>query len=181
MSKEWTGVDLDGTLAKYHPDGWQGFDVIGDPIMPMVDRVKTWLAREHTVKIMTARVHDLENASNEERIRVFGPIHKWCLEHIGKVLPVVCCKDFDMLQLWDDRAVAVQTDTGAFAYFDPAYNGLRTSIMKPLQPAEEVEVAELVAYTRYIGERLEEISLGWTPVCFEEFQESEECRNYLAS
>ena len=51
--KGWFGVDLDGTLAFY--DGYKG-EVIGAPIPKMIDRVKRWISKGRTVKIMTARV-----------------------------------------------------------------------------------------------------------------------------
>lgn len=38
MNAGWYAVDLDGTLAHY--DGWRGEDHIGDPIPPMVERIK---------------------------------------------------------------------------------------------------------------------------------------------
>jgi hypothetical protein len=39
-------------------------------------------------------------------------IKAWCLENIGIELPVTCSKDKDMLELWDDRAVTVEHNTG---------------------------------------------------------------------
>lgn len=39
-------------------------------------------------------------------------IQAWCLEHIGTALRVTASKDFAMIQLWDDRAVAVEMNTG---------------------------------------------------------------------
>jgi hypothetical protein len=39
-SDQCIGVDLDGTLAKYGE--WRGVEHIGEPIPPMVDRVKGW-------------------------------------------------------------------------------------------------------------------------------------------
>lgn len=101
---EWKGVDLDGTLAYY--DGWKGSGVIGEPIKPMVDRVKSWLAAGQEVKILTARVAG-QDVSVERKA-----IEKWCVEHIGQVLDVVCCKDQRMSELWDDRAVQVCKNTG---------------------------------------------------------------------
>lgn len=50
----WIGFDLDGTLAKY--DGWKGLDHIGDPVEPMVERIKKLHERGVKVKILTARV-----------------------------------------------------------------------------------------------------------------------------
>ncbi len=97
----WIGVDLDGTLAQY--DGWQGADNIGAPIPEMVRRVTAWLAKGVEVRIFTAR------ASVPEQV---PPVRRWCLEHIGIVLPVTNVKDFDMIELWDDRCVRVISNTG---------------------------------------------------------------------
>jgi hypothetical protein len=107
----WIGVDLDGTLANY--EGWQGASHIGEPIKPMVDRVKRWLADGKTVKIFTARMHGhgmpligggVEDAKT--------PIEQWCLKHIGQVLEVTNFKDFGMIELWDDRCVQVVSNMG---------------------------------------------------------------------
>jgi hypothetical protein len=102
----WIGVDLDGTLAHY--DDWQGIAVIGPPIAPMVARVKTWLAEGIEVRIFTARVSGPAALAAAARPH----IEKWCREHIGQVLPVTATKDFGMYQLWDDRAVQVECNTG---------------------------------------------------------------------
>lgn len=99
----WIGVDLDGTLAEY--DGWVGKHHIGPPIKPMVDRVKAWLLAGQDVRIFTARVHDKD-------VSVLRPIQNWCIEHIGVSLPVTNVKDFEMIELWDDRAVEVVSNTG---------------------------------------------------------------------
>lgn len=102
--KGWIGVDLDGTLAHY--DTWRGIDHIGVPIKPMVDRVKQWLKDGVSVKIFTARVA----GRDADQVRAY--IDAWCLEHIGQVLPVTNVKDFQMVELWDDRAVQVRCNTG---------------------------------------------------------------------
>jgi hypothetical protein len=117
--KYWIGVDLDGTLAYY--DGWKGIEHIGAPIKPMVDRVKMWLANGKTVKIFTARVDGGEVAiaagdpagfAVRDVAAVRAHIELWCLEHIGVVLPITNCKDYGMIELWDDRCVQVITNTG---------------------------------------------------------------------
>lgn len=105
--KAWIGVDLDGTLAEYHK--WISPEHIGKPIPVMVDRVKKWLADGLDVRIFTARVYGGTGA-NVEHIRGF--IERWCLEHIGQVLPVTNEKDYGMVELWDDRAVQVIPNTG---------------------------------------------------------------------
>lgn len=100
--KGWIGVDLDGTLAHY--DGWKGEDHIGEPIPLMIDRVKAWLDAGHDVRIFTARVADSETAEHY--------IKEWCFTHLGKILPVTCKKDLQMVELWDDRCVRVIRNTG---------------------------------------------------------------------
>jgi len=99
----WIGVDLDGTLAHY--DGWKGVEHIGEPIRPMLDRVKKWIAAGKSVRIFTARV------CRNEPI-VVHHIHNWCERHIGQRLEVTNVKDYGMIELWDDRAVAVEVNTG---------------------------------------------------------------------
>jgi hypothetical protein len=87
----------------------------------MVERVKRWIAVGQEVKIFTARVgvapelySSESNASatvefaNEQRAQ----IEAWCIKHIGAKLPVTATKDFTMIELWDDRAVQVEMNTG---------------------------------------------------------------------
>ena len=102
----WIGVDLDGTLAKY--DGWQGADSIGKPVTAMLQRVLCWLSQGIEVKIFTARVSS-HNPSKEISQKA---IDAWCLEYIGKILPVTAEKDYGMIELWDDRCVQVIPNEG---------------------------------------------------------------------
>lgn len=51
----WIGVDLDGCLAVYH--GWEGAELIGDPVPDMLERVKNWIAEDYDVRIFTARIY----------------------------------------------------------------------------------------------------------------------------
>ena len=109
----WFGVDLDGTLARY--DGWLGVSHIGEPIAPMVERVKAWLADGKDVRIFTARVARLLSADPEAKIegnRALHYINEWCMAVFGRVLPVTCIKDFGMIVLYDDRAIQVEANTG---------------------------------------------------------------------
>lgn len=100
----WIGVDLDGTLAKNHG---QGTMEIGEPIPAMVERVKQWLQQGQEVRIFTARVsHPDYHLGGEEAIQ------NWCLDHIGIVLKVTNIKTWDCWRIWDDRAVAVEFNTG---------------------------------------------------------------------
>jgi hypothetical protein len=99
----WIGVDLDGTLAEYN--GWQGENHIGAPIVPMVERVKRWLAEGHEVRVFTARAFQAPQS-------VIHAIEDWCRTHVGQRLRVTCTKDHGMVELWDDRAVSVEANTG---------------------------------------------------------------------
>lgn len=111
-SKGWVGVDLDGTLAHYSV--WKGPEHIGEPIKPMVDRVKKWLVEGKDVRIFTARVFAPHGdaARQNQAATALLYVQTWCEVIIGKRLPVTCVKDFDMIELWDDRAVQVVTNTG---------------------------------------------------------------------
>ena len=109
--KGWIGVDLDGTLAFY--DGWKGPEHIGEPISLMVGRVKDWIAAGHEIRIFTARVsHDGTDARIAEAIAATHAIADWCITHIGIELPVTNVKDYAMIELWDDRCVQVEENTG---------------------------------------------------------------------
>ncbi len=102
----WIGVDLDGTLAHY--DGWKGTGHIGAPLAPMMARVRTWLANGQTVKIFTARVAVPE----PDRSKVIKVIHEWLETHDLPRLDITNIKDLAMIELWDDRAVQVEFNTG---------------------------------------------------------------------
>ena len=108
----WFAVDLDETLALLY-DGKFDMTKIGDPISLMVDRVKMWLDDGERVKILTARLGprtlEIYNVTKEE---VTKAIQDWTEEHIGQRLEVTCEKDAGMVELWDDRAIQVEPNTG---------------------------------------------------------------------
>jgi hypothetical protein len=99
---QWIGVDLDGTLAEYND--WLGIEHIGKAITPMVERVKGWIAEGKKVKIFSARVTE-----GQEAIRC---IQEWLVAQGLPLLEVTNVKDFDMVELWDDRCVSVIQNTG---------------------------------------------------------------------
>jgi len=109
LTGSWIGVDLDGTLAVYTE--WGSPTDIGEPIWPMVNRVKDWLAEGKDVRIFTARV---ANTLNDPFVvaEIVAAISEWCIDYIGHPLPITCVKDYGMVELWDDRAVQVVTNTG---------------------------------------------------------------------
>jgi hypothetical protein len=111
MTHGWIGVDLDGTLAEYH--GWRGADHLGDPIPEMLARVKEWIDAGQRVKIFTARVStDGSRERNADATDARQAIERWCEQHLGRVLEVTNVKDYGMVELWDDRAVTVEQNTG---------------------------------------------------------------------
>jgi hypothetical protein len=109
-NRGWIGVDLDGTLAYY--DGWQGETHIGEAIPLMVERVKDWLADGRDVRIFTARVAQGEGDKARDVDAVREAIYAWSLINIGQALPVTNVKDWSMAELWDDRCVQVERNTG---------------------------------------------------------------------
>lgn len=102
----WIGVDLDGTLARY--EGWRGIAHVGEPVPAMLARVKEWVDNGQEVKIFTARVCVPE----PDRSDVVGHIHSWLVRHGLPPLAVTNVKDFGMIELWDDRAIQVEANTG---------------------------------------------------------------------
>lgn len=112
----WIGVDFDGTLSHYN--GW-GNGELGKPVQAMQTRVLDWLNAGREVRIVTARVAETgsrnqvggfdDNAfASEQRAK----IEAWCIEHLGRIIPVTAMKDFGMVELWDDRCVRVVANTG---------------------------------------------------------------------
>ena len=97
----WIGVDLDGTLAE--SERWLSMSRIGPPVPLMMRRVKAWVEKGLRVKIMTAR------AGNEEGL---AATQQWLADNGLAGLEVTDKKDFDMLELWDDRAIQVVHNTG---------------------------------------------------------------------
>lgn len=101
----WIGVDLDGTLA-IHGSDWETH--VGEPIQEMVDRVKLLLDKGFRVKIFTAR------ACEARQVPI---VQAWCIVQglvydDGTPLEVTNIKDYSMIQLWDDRAIAIEHGTG---------------------------------------------------------------------
>ena len=96
---------MDGTLAEYEGNHHAH---IGRPLLPMVERIKGWIAAGKEVRIFTARVsHGLpHDASQHELIRV------WTTEHCGQALVATCMKDDGCEMICDDRARQVEFNTG---------------------------------------------------------------------
>lgn len=96
-----TAVDLDGTLARY--DGWKGKEHIGEPVPGMLRRVRSWINAGKTVVIFTARAEDP---------KAIPFVEDWLEENGIGGLEVTNRKTMAMVEIWDDRAVQVKTNTG---------------------------------------------------------------------
>ena len=93
------GVDFDCTLATYTK--WTGPEDMGEPIKPMVDRVKTWVKEGKDVRIFSARGKDS-----------YPAMRRWMTKHLGVVLPITNIKEPAMYAFYDDKAIAMERNTG---------------------------------------------------------------------
>jgi hypothetical protein len=112
-------VDLDGTLAAYH--GWVEITDIGEPIAVMVDRVKRWLAEGYEVRVFTARASEPDLG---RRQAFHHALFDWLRAAGLPPLTVTCIKDYRMVELYDDRAVQVQMNTGRIVGYSTRDRGL---------------------------------------------------------
>ncbi len=101
MSKQWIGVDLDGTLAYY--GSTSTIKSIGRPIPDMRDLVLKMIRNGIRIKVFTARVQypgQIEMIENWLKKNGFPP------------LEITNVKDFNMKRLYDDRCIQVERNTG---------------------------------------------------------------------
>ena len=120
----WIGVDLDGTLAR--ADSWKSMSEIGEPVPLMVRRVRAWLDKGLTVKVLTARACAPEGIAATQA---------WLVAQGLPALEVTDRKDFGMIELWDDRAIQVVHNTG-ICFLSPSVFG------RPRAPILPDEVAD---------------------------------------
>lgn len=80
----------------------------------MVELVKKWILEGKDVRIFTARMDRTHpRVVGLLKIRdVKRPIQEWCLEHLGRILPITNKKDYWCEAIYDDRAIQVERDTG---------------------------------------------------------------------
>ena len=126
----WIGVDLDGTMFTYYE--WVGWNVFGEPIKPMIERIQAWVEAKIQVRIVTARI-GLPWAKTENGMLLYSSklmhhckvtgnafsdammmraIQDHCVSHGLPRLEVQPHKDVNMIELWDDRAIQVVANTG---------------------------------------------------------------------
>lgn len=110
-SNGWYGFDLDGTTAKYNSGDFRkyGPNHIGEPIEAIINIIKQLLADGKNVKICTARVCEPDPFEKKKVVRA---IQDFTEKHVGRRLEVTNEKDFEMIALFDDRAVQVMPNEG---------------------------------------------------------------------
>ena len=113
-------VDWDGTTVEYH--GWEAWNKFGKPIPAMVERIRGWLREGYTVKIMTARLPRSQKRNHKvtcwqtgktyTRGEMEDAISAHCEKIIGTRLEAINVKCTGMIELWDDRVIQVEPNTG---------------------------------------------------------------------
>ncbi len=107
-------LDFDKTLAT-HESEW-GIDKIGEPIWPMVEKVREWLAKGYLVTIFTARV-----APEFHTIYQIHQQNGMIWDFLGKVglpaLPITAIKSPKFSHFLDDRAYHVGPNSGKISDF----------------------------------------------------------------
>ncbi len=98
-------LDFDKTLA-YHESAW-GISRTGDPIWPMVDKVKAWLELGYGVTIFSVRFSHVASLDAQERM-----IDDWLQKAGLPILPKTAVKSRIFTHFIDDRAYHVKPNAG---------------------------------------------------------------------
>jgi hypothetical protein len=102
----WYAFDLDGTIAEYHQ--WEGELAIGKPIAPTVELMRKMVKEGCIVKIFTARL----SFPNRDHDAIVNAIQDWLEEQGLPRLEVTATKDWRFKEFYDDKAIAVEQNTG---------------------------------------------------------------------
>lgn len=108
--KAWWGFDVDKTIAVDH-GGTRG-GVIGEPIKPLIRRMKYYLRTGRKVAIVTARVHPSEPDAAEQYATVRSFLKRNFTPAEGDAIDIRSDKDRHMIELFDDRAAQVIPNKG---------------------------------------------------------------------
>ena len=136
----WIGIDLDGTWAEYH--GWRHDGSVGPAIPSVTDLVRGWLTSGKDVRVMTARVGwNPRQEPPGDRLSQLQIVREWLVDtlgpELGKRVGITATKDYEMDELWDDRAVGVEKNTGV--QLSPSPNGNDTPEWRRLGTGEDIE------------------------------------------
>ena len=64
------------------------------------------------VKLRKIQLHTTRSRARASTPEAIPYIEAWTKKHFGRVIPVTNKKTFDIVELWDDRAVQVLPNTG---------------------------------------------------------------------
>jgi hypothetical protein len=78
----------------------------------MVWRIRQWIAQGVEVRIVTARVNQVDSGNPRYKEPQIPLIELWCVLHVGFILPIQWGKSAGMIELWDDKVVRVEPNTG---------------------------------------------------------------------
>ena len=140
----WIGFDLDGTLA--YESEWQGVEFIGEPIMPTIELLKSYIKNGNKCKIFTARAGQ-EGAESA--------IHLWLEKQGLPKLEVTNQKDYGLMFFFDDRAIPVENNTGR-TYFQRSTSNVQPSSDK-LTMDEKIccnEISRNIMLNGFKGDKL---------------------------
>lgn len=129
----WIGVGFDGSLARYERKKYRA-KTIGEPVPRMVKRIKNWLDEGKEVRVFTSRCYPFTNVNKDadllamlasaqkagpmvieeakEACEEIASIREFCHNNVGEILTITCVKDKDMIELWDDKTVQIEHNTG---------------------------------------------------------------------
>ena len=108
--KAWWGFDVDKTA--FVDEGGTRGGVIGEPIMPIIRRIKHFLRTGRKVNIVTARVHPSEPDREEQVLTVSRALDAVLGPEMASKIGIRSDKDRHMIDLYDDRAMQVIPNKG---------------------------------------------------------------------
>lgn len=112
----WIGVYFDGTLAHY--EGWIDDLTFGKPVELMAKRIRLWVGEGKRVKVITSRVapRPIDHPEQASVVEIRTAIENWCERYIGTRLDVTNWQEPNMVEIWGDRCVPVEKNTGKRLY-----------------------------------------------------------------
>jgi 5-methylcytosine-specific restriction endonuclease McrA len=118
LKRHWIGVDFDGCLQERLLDKHYADDELGNPVQLMRERVLLWRKLAMDVRLFTARAsdHPCQGRTQADQDRYLAIqieiLESWCLKYLGEKLPITCEKDNCAYEIWDDRSVSIERNTG---------------------------------------------------------------------
>ncbi len=135
--KAWWGFDIDKTA--FTDEGGTRGGVIGEPIMPIIRRIKHFLRTGRKVNIVTARVHPSEPDREEQVLTVSRALDAVLGPEMASKIGIRSDKDRHMIALYDDRAEQVIPNKGIL---------VREELRRAVEALRDIEVDPTDAYIK---------------------------------